>query len=151
LAEEQQQICKILKDVSKEDVKLLARMLFESSGMRIEGDVLVVYPGGIPVDPVGMSGQSSTSMSRMDKALFRIHLTRIALWYRMVRHKYDTNVAGKDSVLAQMSGKARLVLAYVRKQKMAWRRQGSARSCLPTLKPTGWCWNTLMTRRIKFN
>ena len=52
LAEKQQRLGKILKDVSEEDAGLLVRTLVVSVRARIEGGVLTINPGGILIDHI---------------------------------------------------------------------------------------------------
>ena len=126
-AEERRRMGEILEDLSEEDVDLLVRTLVESGRARVEGDVLTIYPGGVPADRVGTGVRSpskskskSSSSTTTDEALFRIHVTRIALRERMARLERDADVAGEDAVRARASGKAgSSALAHMRRRKLA--------------------------------
>ena len=116
-AEERRRVGEILEGVSEEDADLLVRTLVESGRARIEGNVLTMYPGGVPADRVGANVRSS---STTDEALFRIHVTRIALRERMARLERDADVAGEDAVRSRASGKAgSSALAHMRRRKLA--------------------------------
>jgi hypothetical protein len=70
--EEQRRMGEILKDVSEEEADLLVQMLAEFGLASIDGDVLTIYPGGIPANRIRMgahdgdraAGQDGTSQAR---------------------------------------------------------------------------------------
>jgi len=126
-AEERRRMGEILEDLSEEDADLLVRTLVESGRACVEGDVLTIYPGGVPADRVGTGVRSpskskskSSSSTTTDEALFRINVTRIALRERMARLERDADVAGEDAVRARASGKSgSSALAHMRRRKLA--------------------------------
>lgn len=113
---------KILSDITREEVDLLATTLCKSKFALVEKDIIILFPGGVPTDYYHVATTAaSSSRSSSDFALFQIHVTKMSIQNKIVRLERDANVAKNNAIKARRENKETLELALVhmRRRKAA--------------------------------
>ena len=123
---------KLLLNMSREEIDLLARTLCKSNFATVENDLFILFPGGIPADTYSHHYSSlveaaatttpPTFLSSSDSALFQIHVTKISIQNKMTRLERDANVAKNNAIQARRDNKDttnELALVYMRRRKAA--------------------------------
>mmetsp|Transcript_21981 Transcript_21981/g.53189 ORF Transcript_21981/g.53189 Transcript_21981/m.53189 type:complete len:665 (+) Transcript_21981:75-2069(+) len=105
---------KIISDISEREVDLLASTLSESKYALIEKDIITLFPGGIMA-----SDDDDLRPCQSDRALFQIHVTKLAIQDRMTRLEIDANEAKRSAVTTRRTGSNKLALAHMRRRKAA--------------------------------
>ena len=116
---------KILSGMTREEVDLLAMTLCKSNFAHVEKDIIILFPGGIPVDDYShhlpVVTTTPTLISSSDFALFQIHVTKISIQTKIVRLERDANVAKNNAIKARRDDKetTELALMHMRRRKVA--------------------------------
>lgn len=114
---------KILSDVTREEVDLLATTLCKSNFALVEKDIIILFPGGVPADYYhqGATTAALSSISSSDFALFQIYVTKMSIQNKIVRLVRDANVAKNNAIKARRDNKVstELALVHMRRRKAA--------------------------------
>jgi hypothetical protein len=122
---------KLLSNMTREEVDLLATTLCKSNFAIVEKDLLILFPGGVPADihchnsslvEAAATTTPPTLLSSSDSALFQIHVTKISIQNKMARLEREANVAKNNAIQARRDNKDttnELALVYMRRRKAA--------------------------------
>ena len=129
----------ILSNISQDvDLELLVQTLIESNYALVHGgengDVITIYPHGIPRPPPtttdnnatteppsekkSSSLSSSSSSSVIDMALFQIHNTKITIQTRMTQLEHNATQSKIAAMKSQRSGMTQIALRHMRHHKL---------------------------------
>ena len=128
----------ILSNISQDvDLELIVQTLIESNYALVHGgengDVITIYPHGIPRPPPTTtdnnaateppsekksSSLSSSSSSVIDMALFQIHNTKITIQTRMTQLEHNATQSKIAAMKSQRSGMTQIALRHMRHHKL---------------------------------
>ena len=129
----------ILSNISQDvDLELIVQTLIESNyalvhGGENGGDVITIYPHGIPRPPPTKtdknatteppsekksSSLSSSSSSVIDMALFQIHNTKITIQTRMTQLEHNATQSKIAAMKSHQSGMTQIALRHMRHHKL---------------------------------
>ena len=100
----------ILSNISEGGLELMTRTLCQLNCSQIDGDIITLFPSGIPANYNEQQKQS-------DHALFQIHATKLTIQYRITSLERAVNIAKRDADIAQQNEMDEMAIIHQRRHQ----------------------------------